>query len=233
MEIVFILVEPAVPGNIGSVARAINTMGYSGLRLVNPGDHLDEEALKFAHGSHHILESASVFNSFQAASEDVDFLIATTARRRSAAWDYYSCEELPELVEKKGAAIARTGLVFGREESGLPNEIIRKCDAVSSIPMKSSYPSLNLSQAVMVYAYTLFSKGLYSQEGVSDTIPPEEGLGSLKVKLRRILAITGMNKNQTLTRRIMERIVAMGEDDIHLAHSFCNRLLETLHHDGP
>ena len=231
MEIVFILVEPAVPGNIGSVARAINTMGYSGLRLVNPGDHLDEEALKFAHGSTGILKSALVFNSFQAASEDVDFLIATTAKRRSAARDYYSCEELPELIEKKGAAVARTGLVFGREESGLPNDIIRECDAVSSIPMKSSYPSLNLSQAVMIYAYTLFSKGLDSQEIVSVTIPGEDGLGSLKVKLSRIMAITGMDENQTLARRVRERIMAMGEDDIHLAHSFCNKLLEILDRD--
>ncbi len=232
MEIVFILVEPAVPGNIGSVARAINTMGYSNLRLVNPGEYLDEEALKFAHGSTDILKSASVFDSFQAASEDVDFLIATTAKRRSAARDYYSCEELPELIKNKGAAIARTGLVFGREESGLPNKIIKECDAVSSIPMKSPYPSLNLSQAVMVYAYTLFSKGLLSRIEVPDSIPTEEGLGSLKVKLSRILAITSLNENQTLTRRIMERTMAMGEDDIHLAHSFCNRLLEMFRQDG-
>jgi len=232
MEIVFILVEPAVPGNIGSVARAINTMGYSGLRLVNPGEYLDEEALKFAHGSTDILRSASVYDSFQDASEDLDFIIATTAKRRSAAQDYYSCEELAELIERKGAAIARTGLVFGREKSGLPNEIIRRCDAVSSIPMKSSYPSLNLSQAVMIYAYTLFSKGLERPIGSSDSMPGEEGLGSLKGKLNRILAITSLDENQTLARRIKERVMAMGEDDIHLAHSFCNRLLELLDKKG-
>ena len=51
MDIIFILVEPAVPGNVGASARAINTMGFKELRLVNPCDYLGDEARMFAHGT--------------------------------------------------------------------------------------------------------------------------------------------------------------------------------------
>jgi tRNA/rRNA methyltransferase len=231
VEIVFILVEPAIPGNIGSTARAINTMGYSSLRLVSPGDYLGEEALKFAHGSTELLKKALVFSSFEEATRDIDFLIATTAKKRSAAQDYYSCGQLPGLIKKKGTAILTAGLVFGKEESGLPNRIIKKCDVVSYIPMNSVYPSLNLSQAVMIYAYTLFSEGCESRSVTRRVTSNNESLNSLKIKVIRLLALTRMDENQTLTRRVLERIMAMGEEDIHLAHSLCNRLLDTLGQD--
>ena len=71
MNIYFILVEPAVPGNIGAAARAIKTMGYSNMRLVNPCDHLSIEAKMLAHASGEILEEAELFSGLEEAIADI------------------------------------------------------------------------------------------------------------------------------------------------------------------
>ena len=68
MDLYFVLVEPAVPENIGAAARAINTMGFQRLRLVRPTNHLANEAKWLAHGSVAILEKAEVFDNYQADS---------------------------------------------------------------------------------------------------------------------------------------------------------------------
>ena len=82
MNISFILVEPAVPENIGAAARAIKTMGFNDLRLVNPCDHLDMRAKMLAHASHEILENAKIFTNLSDAIADLDFTIATSAKQR-------------------------------------------------------------------------------------------------------------------------------------------------------
>ena len=79
----FILVEPGEAGNIGAAARAMNTMGYTDLRLVRPqADHLSGIAKAFAHGSEHILEAAPVYEDLKDAIADIDLACATTARHR-------------------------------------------------------------------------------------------------------------------------------------------------------
>jgi len=71
MKVHFILVEPAVPENIGAAARALKTMQFSSLRLVNPCDHLHVKARMLAHGAQDVLENAKIFYSLEAALEDV------------------------------------------------------------------------------------------------------------------------------------------------------------------
>jgi len=227
VKISFILVEPSVPGNIGATARALKTMGFSDLRLVNPCDYLySEETKKLAHGSGDIIETAGVYNGINEATEDIDILIGTTAKKRSAVHDYYSCKEIPGLLKQKGALLRSAGILFGTEESGLSNEILKACDIVSYIPMNSSYPSLNLSQAVMIYAYTLFNA--VSREGsVLVTGQDLRSIKMLKQKVTSIMKIV-LGDNEILAGRVMERLMVMGEDDIHLAHSVCNKLLEKL-----
>lgn len=101
MEVVFILVEPAVPENVGSAARAMKTMGFEKMRLVNPCDHLCLEARKLAHGSHDILQNAMVYAHFKDAIADVDFIVGTTAKRRSARHDFYEPHKIQEILFRK------------------------------------------------------------------------------------------------------------------------------------
>ncbi len=227
MNITFILVNPAVPENIGASARAMNTMGFHNLRLVNPCDYLNENAMMLAHGSQTILQNASIYPSLKEAIQDLNFVIGSTAKKRSAKQDYYSVQQIPGLIDRKGETIENMGFVFGREESGLTNEEISMCDLVTTIPMKAPYPSLNLSQAVMIYAY--IASGYSSPKEHTPPAPTiPESYGSLKNRIIDILNQTAIGKNKTLLQRIMERVALLGEDDIHLLHSITHEILPML-----
>lgn len=225
MELYFILVKPAVPGNIGSAARAIKTMGFSRLRLVAPVDYLGQEARMMAHASGDILEDAEIFEDLKQAISDLDITVATTAKTRDARVEYIDGAALPEQLQSKGGAVQRIGLVFGREESGLTNEEIRMCDLVSTIPMKIHYPSLNLGQSVMVYAYLMASATL-ADHAVTHAPIDQEGFRAMMDKSERLMMELGINANPALYHRVLERLASLGEDDIHLVHSILNRLLK-------
>lgn len=229
MEYYFILVEPSVPGNIGAAARAIKTMGFRHLRLVKPCDHLDVEAIKMAYGAGDILKNAKVFNSFSEAIMNIDFIIGTSAKKRTAHEDYHNCSDLPEIIMNKGNKINSTGFVFGREESGLTNDELKKCDFITHIPMISNYPSVNLAQSVMIYAYVI-SPLILNKKETKEDIRNEEGYKELKRRIGIIFADLGIDKNPTLHDRIMERLSLLNEDDIHLLHSFSNKYLEKYGH---
>jgi TrmH family RNA methyltransferase len=171
-DICFILYKPAVPGNIGASARAMKTMGFSELRLIDPADYLSGEAKMMAHGSHDILENCKVYDTYDNAIADISFVICTTAKRRSAKVDYIPAPQLARFIAGKSAVTGKIAVVFGSEESGLPNEILLKANVGVTIPMATEYPSLNLSQAVMTIAYELSA-------GAERIAPVEEKLKML------------------------------------------------------
>lgn len=224
MQISFILVEPAVPENVGAAARAIKTMGFSQLVLVNPCDFLSGPARWLAHGSGEILEQAKVFPTFEEAISGFDFIIGTSAKKRSVKYDYYPLPELPELLSSKGNSVENIAVVFGREESGLKNDELKLCDLVTTIPMKTTFPSLNLAQAVMLYAWEL-SK-MNELPASESEFRSEESLRSLRQKVQTILLSSGFNEESAIFPRFLERISFLEEGDIHLLHSFCNKYLE-------
>ncbi|PTN09373.1 tRNA/rRNA methyltransferase [Mangrovibacterium marinum] len=225
MKISFILVEPAVPENVGAAARAMKTMGFSDMRLVNPCDHLSDPARWLAHASNDILEGASLFGTFEEAVNDLDFIVASSAKQRLVKEDYYSTRDLVPLLKAKGQAIEHIGIVFGREDSGLRNEELRRCDMVTTVPLQTSYPSLNLAQAVMLYAYELSL--LHQSE--PQTTPREvnaNGFRALKSKTSKILLALNFKEESAIYPRILERLNLLGEGDIHLLHSICNKYFE-------
>ncbi len=223
MIISFVLVEPSTPENVGAAARAIKTMGFNNLLLVNPCNHLSDPARWLAHGSGEILENAKVFSSLQEAVADFDFIIGTTAKNRSVKYDYHPLHQLPEIVNSKGSTIKNIAVVFGREESGLRNEELRLCHLVTTVPMKTTFPSLNLAQAVMLYAWEL-SKIEYS---TTTALPDkdEESFNSAYQKAGTLLQEAGFKEDSAIYPRFLERISMLKEGDIHLLHSFCNKLL--------
>lgn len=218
MEVYFILVEPAVPENVGASARAIKTMSFNKLRLVNPCDYLSMEAKKLAHGSNEILSSAEVFESLDQSIQDVDFVIGTTAKSRRVKHDYYPADRLVDILIGKGSSIHSAGIVFGREEYGLSNEEAKRCDILCTIPMAAKYPSLNLSHAVMIMAYEL--SGLHADTH-KKTGKKIDGLTlkAARSMIESVLSSIGVNQNEVLFNRILERINSTGEDDLHLLYS--------------
>jgi tRNA/rRNA methyltransferase len=198
-------------------------MGFSHFRLVNPCDHLSTEAKMLAHGSVDVLEQAQVYSSLEEALADLDLSIATTSKSRDARTKYVLNSKLPEILGSKGGTIGRVGIVFGGEDSGLSNEQIRMCDIASTIPLKRPYPSLNLSQAVMIYAYTLADMELKSGSGRVSP-PGDNEFRTMMDKSKNLLAKLEMDKSPALYNRVLERIALLEEEDIHLLLSVLGRL---------
>ncbi|MFP4064532.1 MAG: TrmJ/YjtD family RNA methyltransferase [Bacteroidales bacterium] len=229
MEIVFILSSPAREENVGAAARAIKTMGIDRLRLVNPlCDHLGERALATAHGSRDVLEEAAVFASLPGAAADLSLLIGSAAKKRNIREDRHPLNELPEILKSKGGLIRRVGVVFGGEESGLSNRELDQCDLLTTIPMARKYPSLNLAQAVMVYASTLsvFTLDIAPKRQKPSTV---DELEVVKEKAMQVLSDVEIPDNHIIHRRIMERLMMLEQDDMHLFHSFCKFYLKKYH----
>ena len=223
LEIHFILYKPAVPGNVGAAARAVKTMGFRHLRLINPCDHLGDEARMLAHGSHDILESALLFDNFDEAVADLDLVVCTTAKRRTAKHDYHSSRSIREQLENKSEHLKHVGVLFGTEESGLPNALILKSDMAMSIPMAGSYPSLNLAQSVMLTAYELSPLNQLDLPG-SPLSKSDEGWGTLKRQTAQVLNETGILAGTPLYHRIMERMATLSSQDIPLFLSVLSRI---------
>lgn len=225
MNCTFILVEPAVPENIGAAARALKVMGFHDLRLVNPADHLSDPSRWLAHASGDILESAQVFNSLSDAIADLDLIVGTTAKRRSVKYDYYRPEEIRDIIKSKSHAIGEVGIVFGREESGLTNQELHLCDLLSTIPMANPYPSLNLAQGVMLYAYILSDLEWEAKKADQKDVSLQK---QLKISAPQLLQKAGITKGSNLYNRIIERLMLAGTDDIHLFLSFISKLSEKI-----
>ncbi len=173
-----------------------------------------------------ILEKAKLFNSLEEASRDLDFLIGTSAKKRSVKYDYYSASKLKEIIHNKGSAIQNLGIVFGREESGLTNSELGSCDLVSYIPLAAPYPSLNLSQAVMLFAYHLSQLDKSLKIHNPKTSTPSYSI--LKIRIEEILQSIGMQPASPKYNRIFERLSILGEKDIKLLHSIAIELIKKL-----
>lgn len=224
MEITFILVNPGVPENIGATARALKTMGFRKLELVNPPVDYKERARILAHGSGEILDEIKIHKHFEDAVFGLDFLIATSSKKRRTNEEYVHAGDLRELLIQKQEHLHQVGIIFGSEESGLPNELIKQCDVVSFIPLASPYPSLNLSHAVMLFAYLLSEmKGSLNKKKKKKK---DDSVKVLKEKVSLILHDFEMKQAHIIGPRIFEKISLMKDEDISLLHSLCNAYLE-------
>ncbi len=217
MTVYFILVEPELPENIGASARAIKTMGFQNLRLVNPVNHLDDRAKWVAHGSMEILESAEVYSTLIQATTDIDLVIGTTNRTRVSRKKIYNEKELTRLITDKASTVSTIGVVFGSEKHGLTNENLSHCDLVSKIPMHAAFPSLNLSQAVMLYAY-IFSPLNIQMKDQKNSVADADKLAFLKSVLNDLLKKIDEDSDLNVHKRILERVSALNEKDLNLLH---------------
>jgi tRNA/rRNA methyltransferase len=149
-----VLVEPAGPLNVGSVARVMANMGLSQLVLVNPQcDHRGESARRMAVHAAEVLAAAIVVPDLPTALADCRRAIATTARSRTLGPPLERPEAaLPWLITDTATP---TALVFGPEDRGLSNQELNYAQRWVGIPSDEAYASLNLAQAVAVCCYEL------------------------------------------------------------------------------
>lgn len=150
----FVLVGTTHPGNIGASARAMKAMGFSDLQLVSPKRFPSAEATARASGADDLLAHASVVTSLAEAVTDCALVIGTTARDRHLEWPVLSPRDAAaRVIEVLGDG--PVAVVFGREQSGLSNAELDRCQHAIRIPTNPAFNSLNLAQAVQVCAYEL------------------------------------------------------------------------------
>ena len=157
-----VLVQPLIPENIGSVARAMDNMGLNRLVLVEPKNCDRNRILKPATGSSvQLIEEMKVYDDLKEALAPFQYVVGTTARtgylRPAMTQPRRLATDLVPISQKNQVAI-----LFGREDSGLTNEHLHLCHAIATIPT-ARFPSLNLAQAVMIVCYELFMAGLNTQ----------------------------------------------------------------------
>ncbi|MDD9095544.1 tRNA/rRNA methyltransferase [Escherichia coli] len=216
MRITIILVAPARAENIGAAARAMKTMGFSELRIVDSQAHLEPATRWVAHGSGDIIDNIKVFPTLVESLHDVDFTVATTARRRAKYHYYATPVELVPLLEEKSSWMSHAALVFGREDSGLTNEELALADVLTDVPMVADYPSLNLGQAVMVYCYQLAT--LIQQPTKSDTTADQHQLQALRERVMALLTTLAVADDIKLVDWLQQRLGLLEQRDTAMLH---------------
>jgi tRNA/rRNA methyltransferase len=168
-QIRIVLVEPAGPLNVGSVARVMKNMGLSQLVLVNPQcDRTSPEAYQMAVHAAEILDQAQIVATLPEAVQGCDRAIATAGRDCNLAIPLEPPRQaLPWLRASAGEA----ALIFGREDRGLTNEELNLAQRAVMIPANPAYPSLNLAQAVAICTYELTQDAIAPPTPTAPTAP--------------------------------------------------------------
>ena len=150
-----ILIDPQLGENIGMVARAMLNCGLTDLRLVRPRDGWpNEKAVNAASGADSVLRCATLYDYTDDAIENIRILYAATTRQRDMTKELVTPEQAAkELIGRKSN---ECGVLFGCEANGLSNNDVALANKILFIPLNPDFSSLNLSQAVLLFAYEYF-----------------------------------------------------------------------------
>ncbi len=198
------------PGNIGGAVRAMKNMGLSELYLVDPKEYPADEAVWRAAGAAELLESVVVVPTLDDAVADCALVVGTSARERRIPWPLVTPRECADRAWAE-AAQHKVAIVFGREDRGLTNDELHRCNYHVHIPANPEYSALNLATAVQVICYEIRMTALAAEQGKPVTfddwdMPPADhrAIELYYEHLQETLQILGFlepnNPRQTMTR---------------------------------
>jgi len=225
-----VLIATSHPGNIGSAARAMKTMGLSRLYLVSPKKYPHSNALELAAGAENILEQAIVVESLSQALEGCRLVVGTSARPRGMSLPGLNPRECGERV----IAVAQQGdvaIVFGREHAGMTNDELLHCQFHTMIPANPDYSSLNLAAAVQVLCYEcrMASGATINVSMVEDQLASHDEVESfykhLNTTLRTLKVIKPQAPKRILPRlqRLLNR-VQLEKREVRLLHGILSAM---------
>lgn len=229
-----VLVETSHPGNIGSTARAMKTMGLTKLYLVKPRYFPDSKAVELAAGADDILENAVCVETLDEALCGTYCVFMTSARPRDIALTMVT-PEAAVTAAMEFAPDTEIALVFGRERIGLLNEELLKGHYHIEIPTNPDYSSLNLSQAVQIVAYE-FAKKHHEKKDMlegGEAIAPHEQVEQfyhhLEVVLKDIEFIKPSNPKHVMyrLRRLFNR-ARLEEKEVNILRGILKQVIYTL-----
>ncbi len=189
----WVMVRTSHPGNVGSAARAIKTMGFAALHLVEPAYEYmarKAEAISLSSGAFDVLEAAQNHSTLLSAVGESQLVFGLTARDREFGPPAISLPEAMSMASSAVVANKPVSFVFGTERTGLDNEDLKHCTHRVWIDANPSYPSLNLAQAMMIVAYAM-RQGLMKELAI-DSIPPENLASNSAPELADQAAIAAM-----------------------------------------
>ena len=206
----------------------MKVMGQSDLWVVNPKRYPDPQADWRAAGALDVLDAATIAASVDEAIADCHWVVGTSTRNRKIPWPIADAKEIAsqitDLPEKTQVAI-----LFGREDSGLTNDELHRCNYHLQIPASPTYSSLNLAMAVQVVCYEIYQAGLGSQPPQSWDRPmaTSQEVNGLVDHLERALTKTEFldHPGQTITRlrRLFAR-TALDETEVQLLRGVCRHI---------
>ena len=213
-----VLMQTSHPGNIGSTARALKTMGLTRLQLVAPGRFPDPEANALASGAEDVLEQAVIHDTLASALADARVVFGSSDRRRGIRMLEIEPREFARLA-LDAAAVGPVAVVYGTERTGLTNEELELCQYLVTIPANPQYSSLNLASAVQVLSYELRVEALrrvgMPAGGDAHVPAPNEQLERYFAHLQQVLDLIGFfgDRESTKIMRRLRRLYQRGMPD--------------------
>lgn len=186
-----VLLRPRNADNLGAIARAMKNFGLTDWVVVAPNPELLEAPgmHRLAVKSGDLLETVRRVETLEQAVADCTWVVGTTMRHLDGRRRLF-----PADVAKEGVARGeKFAIVFGDERSGLTNEDLAQCHALSVIPTADEQPSLNLSQAVVVYAHALFEaqRASSGRPAPSPALADDAALRAMKAAFEETLTAAG------------------------------------------
>ena len=151
-----VLVDTIHPGNIGSVARAMKTMGLSRLSLVNPRVFPSDDAIALSGNATDVLQNAKIYKNIRDAIKDSTFVYATSSRDRSIQWPIKDAATAAKDIHAEVNNNKEISIIFGKEDRGLTNDELENANRLIEIPANPIYPVLNLAMSVQIISYEIF-----------------------------------------------------------------------------
>ena len=154
-QVKIILIETSNSGNIGSTLRAMKTMGFGNLCLVNPKKFPSEEVTALAANASDLIDTVQVVNSLEKALDGCNLVVGTSSRDRKVPWPNESIISASPKIIAEADKDNTVAILFGREDRGLTNEELQRCNLHVHIPANEDYPVLNVAMSVQVICYQL------------------------------------------------------------------------------
>ena len=238
-----VLCQTSHPGNIGSAARAMKTMGLQHLYLVNPHSFPDAHATALSTGAADLLENAIVTNTLAEALSGCAYAIGMSARKRGLSHELVNVR----TAAAKAIDIATTqpvALVFGTEMSGLSNAELDHCQLLAMIQANPEYSSLNLAAAVQIMCYELRMAALEAQNLPDDNLSPNttpeyatiDSLEAYYTHLEETLLHIGY-LNPAAPKKLMERLrriyarIRLEKEEVNLLRGILTLTVTPRKHD--
>lgn len=187
-----VLLRPRNPENLGAVARAMKNFGLADWAIAELGTHDFATARRVAVHAEDLLDRPRLVRTLDEAVEDCAWVVGTSSRKVRGKRRLAPAELAREALDR--APAGRTAIVFGDERSGLTNDEVHRCHDLSVIPTDDAQPSVNLAQAVLLYAYELRRAALEAGASAPAAAPAgasDAELAALEDALRTALRTGG------------------------------------------